>query len=118
MKNPSPLMFECSTGHVQFLCVCVDLLCSQWSILIEFVCFVTFSFFVFLLKLDSRYVILDNGDLLIRNSSRSDNGYYRCQTRHELSQETVLSSIEGHFIVNGKLFHYIRFFLFGEFQIT
>ncbi|XP_027200457.2 cell adhesion molecule Dscam1-like isoform X1 [Dermatophagoides pteronyssinus] len=49
---------------------------------------------------DSRYVILDNGDLLIRNSSRSDNGYYRCQTRHELSQETVLSSIEGHFIVN------------------
>lgn len=52
---------------------------------------------------DSRFVILANGDLLIRNTSRHDSGYYRCQTRHELSQETVLSSIEGHFIVNGKL---------------
>lgn len=55
--------------------------------------------------IDSRFVILFNGDLLIRNTSRHDSGYYRCQTRHELSQETVLSSIEGHFIVNGKCSH-------------
>ncbi|KAH7639492.1 hypothetical protein HUG17_3525 [Dermatophagoides farinae] len=48
---------------------------------------------------DSRYIILDNGDLLIRNVSRFDSGYYSCQTIHKL-QETMLSSVEGHFIVN------------------
>lgn len=60
------------------------------------------SFFLFFLFHfpDSRFVILASGDLLIRNTSRHDSGYYRCQTRHDLSQETVLSSIEGHFIVN------------------
>jgi hypothetical protein len=53
-------------------------------------------------KTDSRYVILSTGELIIRNSSKLDIGPYRCQTRHQLTHETVTSSNAGQFIVTGK----------------
>ncbi|XP_054166069.1 cell adhesion molecule Dscam2-like [Oppia nitens] len=48
---------------------------------------------------DSRYVILSTGELLIRNASKLDSGFYRCQTRHQLTHDIVVSSVAGQFIV-------------------
>jgi hypothetical protein len=50
-----------------------------------------------------RYIILGSGELLIRNVSKSDMGSYRCQTRHQLTNEVLTSSQAGRLIVTGKL---------------
>ncbi|XP_054160537.1 cell adhesion molecule Dscam2-like [Oppia nitens] len=46
-----------------------------------------------------RYVILNSGELLVRNASKADMGSYRCQTRHELTNEMFTSSVGGRLIV-------------------
>ncbi|CAG2165909.1 unnamed protein product, partial [Oppiella nova] len=46
-----------------------------------------------------RYIILGSGELQIRNASKADMGSYRCQTRHQLTNEVLTSSIAGRLIV-------------------
>lgn len=46
-----------------------------------------------------RYIILGSGELQIRNASKNDFGSYRCQTRHQLTNEVLTSSIAGRLIV-------------------
>ena len=48
-----------------------------------------------------RYMILGSGELQIRNATKADMGSYRCQTRHQLTNELLTSSVAGHLIVTG-----------------
>lgn len=72
-----------------------------------------FSFFLFSLLfqiVDSgRYTLLSTGELLIRNATFQDSGFYRCQIRHQLTDELRTSDESGRLIVTGKFlfsFHY------------
>ena len=58
--------------------------------------------FVFSSTDSGRYSILTTGELLIRNTSSSDAGSYRCQTRHTLTDELRTSEEAGRLIVTGK----------------
>lgn len=47
-----------------------------------------------------KYLMLPNGELLIRNVSRHDTGTYRCRARHKLSAVSATSKLAGRLIVD------------------
>ena len=54
-------------------------------------------------------MIVGSGELQIRNATKADMGSYRCQTRHQLTNELLTSSIAGRLIVTGM--HYSSIYL-------
>lgn len=55
-----------------------------------------------------RYLLLSNGELHIINATKLDAGAYRCQTRHQLTNEVLTSAVAGRLIVTGKCTIYIQ----------
>lgn len=50
----------------------------------------------------SQYLVLSSGDLLVRRVTSSDSLHtYKCQVKHELSGETLVSKTFGKIIVTG-----------------
>ena len=58
-----------------------------------------------------RYTLLSTGELLIHNTTFQDSGFYRCQIRHQLTDELRTSDESGRLIVTGK---FPKFFLLIE----
>ncbi|KAH9506150.1 hypothetical protein DERF_010893 [Dermatophagoides farinae] len=46
-----------------------------------------------------RYTLLSTGELLIHNTTFQDSGFYRCQIRHQLTDELRTSDESGRLIV-------------------
>ena len=62
-----------------------------------------FSYPLFLVILDGKYVVLPSGELQIRNVG-PDDGFktYKCRTKHRLTGEMKLSATAGKLVITGK----------------
>lgn len=76
------------------------------------------SFLLFVSTESGRYSILSTGELLIRNTTFSDAGLYRCQARHQLTDELRTSEEAGRLIVTGKFSFCLFVCLFAFFFLS